>query len=95
MCELARAADVSLDWIVTGAEPTIEPDARYPSRAFARFLARVMGLPGLAIESITEVDDLPVDPGIPYWLSAIEAAIPAPKQLPAPQRQARGRKRKP
>ena len=89
LAALARAADVSFEWLATGSYgPSVPDDARYPSRARAVAAAHIVGYSEAAITAVRGVIDLPADPGVDYWLTLLRAKElehrNAPRALPAP-----------
>jgi hypothetical protein len=72
---LARAADVSFDWLATGVgELTVERDARYPS--LERVIREHPGrwLPGAEAQARSIALDADEDPGEARWTRILDAA---------------------
>lgn len=75
---LARAAGVSLDWLLTGRGSPhsftvdVHDDPRYPSRARVIGVAHLLGFSEAAISAL--LDHTPErDPGPDYWLRLLQA----------------------
>jgi hypothetical protein len=75
---IARAGNVTLDWLITGQEPKRPPiadaDPKYPSRASALAAARLLGWPEAAIAQVAAVDNLASDPGAEHWMQRLMVA---------------------
>lgn len=91
--KLAKAAGVSLDWLVLGrGVPVgdaleISDDPKYPSRARVVVVAYWLGFPEPVIRAVLDHDAPSVDPGPDYWLRLLqlkqaELAAPGPPTAP-------------
>lgn len=89
--KLARAANVSLDWLLGGRGSPysftvdVHDDPRYPSRARVIGVAHLLGFSEAAIRAVSEhAPDR--DPGADYWLRILQAeqarVVPAPPDSP-------------
>jgi hypothetical protein len=89
LAALAKAANVSLEWLATGGfGPNIPADPVYPSRPRAIAAAYLVGYSEATIAAVSAVTGLSGDPGVDYWLTMLRAKhleeAQAPKLLPAP-----------
>lgn len=99
LAALARAANVSLDWLWFGRGlPTspgidLEPDPKYPTRGIAVAAARLYGFRSEAIARVMAEDRFDDDPGLDYWRARLEAenAAATPSLPPAKRRRKKRR----
>lgn len=77
--KLAKAAGVSLDWLVLGRGSadlvtfTVVDDPKYPTRPNVIFAGYILRMPQAAIDAVQAVDAGPTDPGRDYWLHLLLA----------------------
>jgi transcriptional regulator with XRE-family HTH domain len=92
--KLAKAAGVSLDWLVLGRGVPVgdaievSDDPRYPSRARVVVVAYWLGFPEAVIRAVLDHDAPSVDPGPDYWLRLLQlkqAELAAPGAAPTPK----------
>lgn len=92
--KLAKAAGVSLDWLLLGVgTPTPESinfsgDGLYPTRPRVLLGAYVMGFPRAAIDAVLAHNELESDPGWEYWVRLLQveqAKLAAPAAQHPPQ----------
>jgi hypothetical protein len=97
LAALARAANVSLDWLWFGRGlPTVSgidlaPDPKYSTRAIAVAAAKLYGFRSEAVARVMAEDRFAEDPGLDYWRARLEAenAAVVPAE-PSSRRRKRG-----